>query len=208
MTIVELMAVIFILIVLVATMIPSLVRVQTVARTSQTKTILNTLSTACNLYQAEFKYYPDAPETRDGARNMDGRNRLVQAFRGYRTDSDNETGDGWRLRKRGTLYDANYFTVTDVPFGDDPLKPGDKVFLDAFGSPIYYYVWYDDKYDPADNATGGGGPPNSGGKFNFARYVEDALQTFILISKGPDKLWENDKDARRKDDVTSYPLKR
>ena len=97
-TLIELLTVIVIILLLVAILAPSLIRVQVLGRTAQTQTIIHTLSNACHVYQQEFKYFPDAKETgqnNDDTPSMAGRYRLALSFFGE-TDKDNND-EGWRL---------------------------------------------------------------------------------------------------------------
>jgi len=213
MTIVELMVVIVILMILVATMMPSLVRVQILGKTTQTKATINTLSNACRAYQQEQdlqgsqvvlgQRVKDYPPDSTPVSGKQGRHRLVEAFYG---PGDN----GWQV-KRGTLYNAQFFGVADLPVGV-PTGESAKVFLDAFGQPIYYYG---KRHNPgnlsqfinfaADN-TGTGVPTSLG------TYVKDHnpdianandVGDFLLISKGHDGKWQTETGAK-KDDVVNF----
>jgi len=218
-TLTELMVAIVIIMILVAILAPTVVRVQTLAKVAQTQTIINALSGACNLYHVEFNYYPDDNETYvNGNRTsivMQGRHRLAQSLLGFRTDSSKhlETGNGWRLQTRGTLYDANFFGVTDLPTGaEDPTKPvannNPLNFKDSFGRNIYYYVKRNTsgttiKYEPNDNNADDGKPKPTDAYLNNGITGGTA---FLLLSRGPNGTW--DPAGQLKDDVTNFPRPR
>jgi len=197
MTIIELMVVVVILMILVATMMPSLVRVQVLGRTSQTKAIIHTLSNACDMYMREFNEYPDSTKiTSPPADAMQGRHRLVRAFYGQTGEADDSVdgrqGDGWRLKKRGQVYDAAFFGVQDVTrAGEDPKI----AFIDSFGNEIYYYRKHSGGYEDGDNANG----PDIN---SYGPTITNNMG-FLLISKGYDGKWETDTGAK-KDDITNF----
>jgi len=181
-TLVELMVVVTIVILLVATMVPSMLRAQMIARNAQTKSSISTLSAACHMYKQDFDVYPDSKPEDD----MLGRQRLVNAFYG-------PNDDGWRPAGRRTeRYTGSTFGVTNVP-RDGSGKA--RVFRDAFGQDIYYYAKREGTFHN-DNSDDGPGNINT-----YAGTNVTGSHDFLLISKGYDRDWDT---ANKKDDVTNF----
>jgi len=210
MTLIELLVVIVILMLLVTILMPSLFRVQVLARTAQTKTIINTLSNACSVYQQEFRYFPDADEivNNRGDDGLQGRHRLVRSFCGP-GDNGWTLGDGEVNARRAKRYDTNFFGVTELTLnGSDPTR----AFRDPFGNDIYYYVKRLQNPSLPPSTTNKlvvhGGDNDEG-----PAYATDDIITggtdFLLLSKGYTSTKWDDYDAAKrtvawKSDVTNF----
>ena len=183
-TIVELMVVLVIALMLMSIILPSFMAMRLLMKYSASEAVLQTLDGAIEAYMTDFEEYPhsDADAFASGLSYSDwyGMELLPLFLTGYGADpgdggadgipgtdhdiliDDGNEGYGYRLEQRGLVHGpyggAQNMRVRESFSGSDA-----RIFIDAFGNPIYYYRCYEDpngdtyyREDNADLSAGEG----------------------------------------------------
>jgi hypothetical protein len=172
---------------------------------------VNIIDGACQMYCNDFDEYPPSDPKANSAR-LEGRYNLVQAIRGYQTNSNGEiddglSGPGFKLRPTGPVWTPyNGCEELKLVFNEADQS---SAFADAFGNPIYYYRWDEGNqtyHDAHNNASPGADPPDGINRYAGAGTGGGVLRKdFILLSKGGDGRWEARRDDPATDDITNFP---
>ena len=116
-TMVEMLAVMFIITMLLAIGVPTALRYRAQARARATQKIINQIDQAVRMYYNEHHEYPAA-------------NNLTQCLTGYK-DDDGKKGYGYRVQKRGR--------VLGPWNGTEKLSRSGEHFMDSYGTAIEYH---------------------------------------------------------------------
>ena len=227
-TLLELLLAVMIVAMLMTIAVPAIATLTRAANVEKSRGIVKTLATACSAFRDDFGEWPPSHEGapydawlgaqllpmfvtgyandmgNDGIAGgdipgvLDARMPVAPTNSNKLYEDDGVSGYGFRLAKGGRKYGPY--------FGAERLKtttfgPGDRsVFIDAFGNPIFYYVWDGSDYDASDNDPNG---PLSA----VADYAEDASGNYyrrdiILAAAGPDGRFSSLTDNAN-DDITN-----
>jgi len=212
-TLVELAVVILIISMLLVMAVPSVNKAIIQAKRDTSKSIINQLDSACNLFKIDHDFYPRSCDT--NYPNWTGSQLLRLQLTGYGPDENDDgapgnSGDnsdlstlatddgvpglGFRTAPQGTTF-GPYGASPDM---DTLLLDQWPVFPDSFGNEIFYYRYdeddeefNDDHNDPKDSG---------GGEMSMAFYAQRGWRDeggnvvwgglwrrdFLLFSAGPD----------------------
>jgi prepilin-type N-terminal cleavage/methylation domain-containing protein len=211
-TLVELMVVIFILGLLLTFTVVAMSRIMRGNNVELSKNIIGLLEGACQFYEQDFGEYP--PSNDPTHPQWAGGQLLVLYLTGPAPDEDGDgvagpdmavddgvNGYGYRLVRGGRVYEA-YHGAEEVRTRQ--IGNADEVgpyFVDMFGNPIYYYVYRNDTYYASDNPDGPlTSDPNYATDANNMYYNYD----FLLMSAGPDRVFESLRNNLRTNDITNF----
>lgn len=215
-TIVELMVVMLIMLLLLVVLVPTVQKIQRTIMRVAALTTVRLIQDGCKMYYENFGEYPISKDEMNYP-GWDGKELLVLFMTGYGPDlnrdgtpgtnysiDDGCEGLGFRTEKRGKKF-GPYNGTQDIEtkLSDDNSRP---VFVDAFDEEIHYYRFDSvlDLYNTADNPT----PPGLEGSAHadYLGYAKSMQRDFILMTAGPDGIFENYGDAAYKDtdDITSF----
>lgn len=215
-TLMELMLVVIIMAMLMTIAVPGISRMYNAAKRHSSLASISILQSACSAYADDFRH--EWPPSRYGAYGGWAGAQLLPLFlTGYAGDdngdgrADNNGIDeddglndyGFRLVRAGRIYGpyAGAERVRTAQF-----RPGPRsVFVDSFGSPIFYYVLRGGQFHASDNNTGDLRGPLS----QDANYAKNAANRhfradFILVSAGPDGRFASFTSSPTTDDVTNF----
>ncbi len=215
-TLIELMLVVIIMAMLMTIAVPGIARMYNTAKRHSSLASIRILQSACSAYADDFSH--EWPPSRAGAYSGWAGAQLLPLFlTGYAGDdngdgrADNSGLDeddglsdyGFRLVRAGRVY-GPYAGAEQVRTAQ--FTPGPRpVFVDAFGNPIFYYVFRGGQFHAGDNNTGGLRGPLS----QYSNYAKTSANRyfrtdFILVSTGPDGRFTSFTSSSTTDDVTNF----
>jgi type II secretory pathway pseudopilin PulG len=209
------MVVMLIMLLLLAVLAPTVQKIHRTIMRVKALTTVRLIEGGCRMYYEDFGQYPVSNDATNYV-GWDGKELLVLFMTGYKPDlsgdgtpgassmaaDDGKNGFGFRTENRGKVY-GPYNGTQDI---ETKLSDNDRpVFVDAFDEEIYYYRFDSvlDTYYTADNPT----PPGLGSGSAYDDYLDNAQtmrRDFILMTAGPDGIFEAYDDVLDTDDITNF----